>query len=256
MNKQIILRMYSVSRGGADATIKADGGAFGLTEEPSSLCRWMVAVPEISCLVSLYEIEAQSNETSEHTLRHEQTLQAQRTFLDSVNKLSQSLQHLDNPFHEKSQDLYSLDTKDIVHPNSSVLLHAHMERGQIKFQEFLQTLENNPATFYESVKRNKVDLFSGDSAPVTLSKQKHLKEDCSLFSKMFISCQSREGNLKEFFQHETRHSELHWVRVEGCTLAKISAYVSPWDSCHAIRPRTRGRCPYCGWFSFGIYLAT
>lgn len=31
-----------------------------------------------------------------------------------------------------------------------------------------------------------------------------LKEDCQLFSKLFISCQSRECDLKEFFRHENQ----------------------------------------------------
>ncbi len=39
----------------ANAIIKADGGAIGLTEDPSALRRWMVAGPEVSRLVALYE---------------------------------------------------------------------------------------------------------------------------------------------------------------------------------------------------------
>lgn len=31
-----------------------------------------------------------------------------------------------------------------------------------------------------------------------------LKEDCQLFSKLFISCQSRECDLQEFFRHENQ----------------------------------------------------
>ena len=69
----------------ANANIKADGGAIWLTEDPSALIRWMVAGPEVSRLVSLYEMEAKTNETSEHTVHHEQTPQAQRTFPERVN---------------------------------------------------------------------------------------------------------------------------------------------------------------------------
>ncbi|XP_056003733.1 uncharacterized protein LOC130049767 [Ostrea edulis] len=35
-------------------------------------------------------------------------------------------------------------------------------------------------------------------------KQKHLKEECQLFSKLFISCQSRECDFQEFFKHENQ----------------------------------------------------
>ena len=31
-----------------------------------------------------------------------------------------------------------------------------------------------------------------------------LKNDCSLFSRLYIACQAREGNLEEFFRHENQ----------------------------------------------------
>lgn len=37
-----------------NAIIKADGGAIGVTEDPSALRRWMVAGPEVSRLLSVY----------------------------------------------------------------------------------------------------------------------------------------------------------------------------------------------------------
>ncbi len=38
-----------------NAIIKGDGGAIGLTEDPSALRQWMVAGPEVSHLVARYE---------------------------------------------------------------------------------------------------------------------------------------------------------------------------------------------------------
>jgi hypothetical protein len=49
-----------------------------------------------------------------------------------------------------------------------------------------------------------VDFFQQEPASVGSSKQKVLKEDWQLFSKLFISCQSRECDLKEFFRHENQ----------------------------------------------------
>ena len=44
----------------------------------------------------------------------------------------------------------------------------------------------------------------------TTSKDKtkisHLKNDCSLFSRLYISCQTRGGNVDEFFRHENQRS--------------------------------------------------
>ena len=39
----------------ANAVIKADRGAIGVTEDPSALRRWMIAGPEVSHLVAEYE---------------------------------------------------------------------------------------------------------------------------------------------------------------------------------------------------------
>ena len=187
-----------------NAFIKADGGAIGLTEDPSALRRWMVAGPEIIRLVSAYETEVQSKESNEQTTHHEQTPHAQKTFLERVSKLSLALQHLGSPFQEESQDLYSIDNKDIAHPSSAELLQTHLDRGRTKFQKFSDSLANNAVSFYEPIKKNRTDFFRQEAAPVEQSKQKLLKEDCQLFSKLFISCQSRECDLQEFFQHENQ----------------------------------------------------
>ena len=46
-----------------NAVIKADGGAIGVTEDPSALGRWMIAGPEVSLLVAQYEIASAAKVT-------------------------------------------------------------------------------------------------------------------------------------------------------------------------------------------------
>ena len=43
---------------------------------------------------------------------------------------------------------------------------------------------------------DKINLFWRCSSP--------LKNDCSLFSRLYIACQAREGNLEEFLRHENQ----------------------------------------------------
>ena len=62
-------------------------------------------------------------------------------------------------------------------------------------------MEDNPSSFYEPIGNNNLDYFCHDKPVTEPPKQKQLKEDCQLFSKLFIFCQSRECNLQEFFQH-------------------------------------------------------
>lgn len=57
------------------------------------------------------------------------------------------------------------------------------------------------------IKRNKLPLFSRPTAKAVSKKQAQvsaLKDDCSLFSRLYISCQTREGDLEEFFRHENQ----------------------------------------------------
>ena len=189
----------------ANAVIKADGGAVGVTEDESALRRWMVAGPEVSHLSAEYESACGTKEGTEHTSHHDETERAQRVFLEKVEKLSQAMMDMGNPFQEESQDLLSLDTKDISHHTAAELIGTHLEKGKARFHEFMKGLEGEKeSTFYVPITKNKVDFFRQEPATVGSSKQKVLKEDCQLFSKLFISCQSRECDLKEFFRHENQ----------------------------------------------------
>ena len=129
----------------------------------------MVAGPEVSHLVSLYETEVQTKEAQEQTVHHEQTPQAQKTFVERVKKLSNCLQDLGNPFEEESRDLYSIDTRTRI---PAEILQTHLKKGQTKAQDFAQGLQENPTTFYDPIKRNRVDFFSQETATVMPSKQK------------------------------------------------------------------------------------
>lgn len=83
-----------------------------MTEDSSTLRRWMITGPEVSHLIVQYEAASQAKERGEHTNRHEQTIGVQRMFLEKVEKLSQIMTDMGNPFQEEIQDLLSLDMKD------------------------------------------------------------------------------------------------------------------------------------------------
>lgn len=60
------------ARGQANAVVKGDGGAIGITEDLSALRRWMVSVPEVSQLVNQYELASQAKTANEDIRHHEQ----------------------------------------------------------------------------------------------------------------------------------------------------------------------------------------
>ena len=99
-----------------NAVIKGDGGAVGLTEDPGALRRWMVAGPELSSLIVRYENMSGVKDPTLSSKLYEQTLSAQRVFLEKVEALLTVLKEMGNPFQEDSADLLVLHTKNIADP--------------------------------------------------------------------------------------------------------------------------------------------
>lgn len=61
---------------------------------------------------------------------------------------------------------------------------------------------DNPG-FYEPLKKNKYRLFNPKHKSESSKAQfANLKDNCNLFTRLFISCQSRQCDLQEFVEHE------------------------------------------------------
>ncbi|KAK6175971.1 hypothetical protein SNE40_014343 [Patella caerulea] len=180
-----------------NAVIKGDGGAMGLTEDPSALWRWMVAGPEVSRLLFGYEAMSGEKDVTHSSRHHEQTRSAQKSFFEKVKSLSAVMQEMGNPFQEESADLMVLDTKNIADPTLAEKVATHHQRGKEQFLSFIKVLEDEAeSTFYNPIKKNPVSFFKqGQTGGI--SKEKVLKEDCQLFSRLFISCQNRILQARE-----------------------------------------------------------
>ena len=190
----------------ANAIIKGEGGAIGVTEDPSALRRWMIAAPEVSRLASDYAIVSEARDANENTRHHEQTALAQRQFFEKVGKLYTVMKEMGNPFLEESADLLTLNTKVIAHPGVGEMVMHHYETGESCFKSFIGALDKgDEGSFYDPIKKNKLGFFQQKPEPAPVDfKQKALKYDCRLFLKLFISCHSRECDLLEFFHHENQ----------------------------------------------------
>ena len=97
-----------------------------------------------------------------------------------------------------------MDTKDIAPPQSDERIPAHVSSGMKSFQDHLKILLlEDTSSFYAHFKKTKLKLFEQEkSSPIT--KEVVVKEDYKLCTKLFISCQNRECELKEFFHHENQ----------------------------------------------------
>lgn len=80
--------------------------------------------------------------------------------------------------------------------------------GQEQYEKFMENrLIKCTTPITDALSKNKLPLFK--SPPVKIQ-SKHkvqlaaLRSDCSLFSRLYISCQTREGDLDQFFSHENQ----------------------------------------------------
>ena len=166
----------------------------------------MVAGPEVSRLATEYEIVSEAKDANEKVRHHEQNARAQLQFFEKVGKLYRVMKEMGNPFQEETADLLTLDTKIIATPGAGEMVMSHYPTGESHCKAFIGSLDKgDEGSFYDPIKKNKLDFFQNkpEQAAGDL-KQKILKDDCRLFSKLFLSCQSREHDLLEFFHHENQ----------------------------------------------------
>jgi len=119
-----------------------------------------------------------------------------------------TIERLGNPFSEDSGDLLILDSSDLVDP-AVIDTARHIEKlGQDQYNMYVtEHRVNQTKHIYEPIKRNNLPLFSWPPAQHKSKGQQQLtslKNDCSLFSRLYIASQIRDGDLSEFFQHENQ----------------------------------------------------
>ena len=190
-----------------NAIVKGDGGAVGLTENPAALRRWMVSGPEMARVIGEFETSTERRKKTD-TRHHEQTRHAQMAFGRDVKALTGALEDLGNPFCENSSDLLVLDTRDLADTAVIDTLKQIEKLGQDQYDAYVsERLVNQTKPITDPIKRNNLPLFS--RPPVReKSRSQHqlssLKNDCSLFSRLYIASQIRDGDLEEFFEHENQ----------------------------------------------------
>lgn len=190
-----------------NAVVKGEGGAVGLTENPSALKRWMIGGPEIARIVQEFEktTETSSDDNEKH---HEQSYGHQVAFKKDVQSVIESFEELGNPYMEEGEDLLAVDTKVIMNNDVVEAVKNVVKIGQEQYASFVESRLNQRKTaISEVIKKNKLSLFS-NTGEKDQSKGKGkiavLKNDCSLFSRLYIACQNRDGNMAEFFSHENQ----------------------------------------------------
>ena len=141
--------------------VKGDGGAVGLTENPSALRRWMISGPEMARTVSEFKASMTTEVKVQGADHHEVQRSFQVSFFKDVKSLVTTIEGFGNPFLEESEDLIVLDTKEIAGPASVTILRQIEAVGKEQCNQFItERLLNRTKSLYDPIKRNKVSLFN------------------------------------------------------------------------------------------------
>ena len=184
--------------------IKGDGGVIGITDNPSALIKWITAGPEISRIVDEFENSPQTKGTHHHD--QEPSIQAQ--FASHVKAMVAVFEESGNPFNEDSQDLVVLDSKEVMGEKAVSILREVEAVGQSQYEKYVdERLKQRSIPVSNIIPKNNVSLFKKTAQTKhsrTAHEIRHLKNNCELFSRMYISCQSRDGDMDGFFRHENQ----------------------------------------------------
>ncbi|KAJ8385835.1 hypothetical protein AAFF_G00181910 [Aldrovandia affinis] len=174
-----------------NALVKGDGEAVGLTENPAALRRWRVSGPEMARLISEFQATTEKRMKKTELKHHEQTKHTQVSFARDVRALTRVMGKMGNPFCEDSKDLLVLDSRDLADPAVINTLHQIEKLGQEQYDTYVnERLVHQTKPITDPIKRNNLHIFN---RPPVREKSRtqfqvlSLKNDCSLFSRLFIA---------------------------------------------------------------------
>lgn len=220
-----------------NALVKGDGGAVGLTDNPSALRRWMISGPEVARVVREFEtsLERSSRDkmSDEH---HEQSPSFQANFRDDVSNLVAVIQEAGNPFSERTTDFITLQSKDIISPAAHDAMKELLAVGGQQFETFFQErLVTRTKKLSDPITRNNVVLIAGAKGKrkgERCHQISSLKQDCHLFSRLYIGCQTRSGGLDDFFMYENQATPPSLSSEGKLRLASKSSLLECLESLH------------------------
>ena len=118
------------------------------------------------------------------------------------------MEKMGSPFLEESQDLSVLDIQDIIDAWVDNTVRRVQSMGEDQYKTFVEEhLEKPTERITDTVPQNKLPLLS--HPPVTAQSRQQtqlaaLKSDCNLLFRLYVSCQTYDGDLDQFFTHENQ----------------------------------------------------
>ena len=146
---------------------------------------------------------------------HEQIPSVQNAFTRDVDALVSAFEEAGNPLEDDGECLFALDVKDIVQEVSASTAQDVLAKGEQQFNDFITVrLVQRTKPITDPVHINWNHLFSRPKKAQRAASV--LKSDCSIFSRLYIACQARQGDMKEFLAMRTMHFRHHCQILEKC----------------------------------------
>ena len=151
--------------------------------------------PEIARLIE--EFEGVDNTDTDFIDRyHVSSASTQLQFYEDVKQFLLALEEAGNAFKDDSSDLYDLETKLVAPIDSEENINNIQKIGTTQLNKFTKNRWwERKIPISDTIKKNKLHIFS-TSTRVPSKKDQQVK---SAFSRLFIACQTREGNLGSVF---------------------------------------------------------
>ena len=162
----------------------------------------------MACIIEEFQASTDKVGTATDTRHHEESNPVQVSFAQDVQSLTDIIEQMGNPFTENSSDLIILDTRDIADPAIIECVRQIEKLGTDRYELYVQErLVEKTKNINKPIKRNKLALFHCPPVQEHSKSQQHLsllKNDCSLFSRLYVASQIRDGDMKKLLRMKTR----------------------------------------------------
>lgn len=166
------------------------------------MMKWMISGPEIASILNLLGEDPNDDRQEAH---HEDTVSYEKKFRRDVISFKNVFDEIGNPFQE-GDILINAISKQIMSNEAANSIQNAFELGKQQYSDYVHNrLMTCRVSVYERIPKNKLPLFREKNS-VSTSKAKlratSVKQDCKLFASLYVACQTREGDIGEFFVHE------------------------------------------------------
>ena len=191
-----------------NAKVKGKGGAIGLTENQVALQRWMICGPEIAKCLSEFESEGIINESIQTDCHHEEGLATPKKFQEQVKSLLSVITTFGNPFEDNCPELLVLNSRNCVHEAVIETVQTIEMIAKKQYRDYVdEVISRRTRSIHDTIKKNNLPLFKRPKPKAKSKSSQQLaaqRNNASLFGRLYIANQQRDGDLGIFFSHENQ----------------------------------------------------